>query len=69
MYRIGPSGAVVELESDVYLGRGNGDQILQRIDEKIVHNGTSNAFGLDEEERVLIKIVDEEMGLVDVNTD
>jgi len=64
MYRIDPSGAVMELESIVYLGRGNGDRILQRLEMEVLSDINININGLDEAERVLIKILTEEMGLV-----
>jgi len=77
MVRIDPSGAVTELESTVYLGRGDGDRIVRRVEEEIVgggvvssdnceraDDGDDDVNSLDEAERVLLKILGEEMGLV-----
>lgn len=72
MYRIDPSGAVTELESTVYLGRGDGKRIVQRLEEEVVVSDgydDTDVDGLDEAERILIKILGEEMGLVDGDSD
>ena len=64
MYRIDPSGCVTELDSMAYLGRGDGDKILQRLKEEVSSVGYDGIKNFDDAEQIILKIIGEEMGLI-----
>mmetsp|Transcript_25822 Transcript_25822/g.31838 ORF Transcript_25822/g.31838 Transcript_25822/m.31838 type:complete len:282 (+) Transcript_25822:67-912(+) len=58
LYRIDPTGTVTKIDSIAYVGRGNREQIMERL----IESDCVNAVDIDKAEEILINIMRDEIG-------